>query len=73
MYGREVLRMPPAVTPQRAVEYVGDRQLVIVMFPTDDERFRDRWGVFEGDVPDGFREIARSGQVIALERPSPVP
>lgn len=68
-YGRQVYQMPPAVSPRRASEFVGDRPLVVLVFPTDDEQYRDWDGVFRGELPDGYRELARCGQVVALERP----
>jgi hypothetical protein len=69
MYGRQVYQMPPAVSPAKASEFVGDRPLVVVVFPYEYDQFREWWTVFDGELPDGYREIARSGGVIALERP----
>lgn len=68
-YGRQVYQMPPEISPARASEFVGDRPLVVLAFPTGDEQYRDWEGVFRGELPDGYRVIGRSGHVVALERP----
>ncbi|MBZ0270226.1 glycosyltransferase family 39 protein [bacterium] len=72
LYERPVYQLPP-ISPAQAMDYAGDRPFVVVMFPYEYEQFHDWWSVFDGEMPSGYREIGRSGRVIALERPSPGP
>ncbi|GJM44035.1 MAG: hypothetical protein DHS20C21_08770 [Gemmatimonadota bacterium] len=69
MYRRPVYQLDE-ISPEVLSALVGpERPLVVIVFPFEPEMFHHWWEAVEGDPPAGFREIGRSGEVIAVERP----